>query len=150
MNFDPVNFMNSADAANIQVMSQVDESKFKDYTDRVLSDLNAHHQQALGSLPNQLNQMNNKMLAKNFSRLQMLSVSASFFLDTNLFSIESSNSWWSPNEVLELGKSAGPGWALQSEPELPQGELQAQPITGCEREPDQATLADGLELPRRS
>ena len=45
MNFDPVNFMNSADAANIQVMSQVDESKFKDYTDRVLSDLNAHHYQ---------------------------------------------------------------------------------------------------------
>merc|ERR1719424_600691 len=65
--------MNSADAGNIQVISQVDESKFKDYTDKVLSDLNAHHQQALGSLPNQLNQMNNKMLAKNFSRLQMLS-----------------------------------------------------------------------------
>lgn len=36
MNFEPVNFMNSADAANIQIMNQVDEAKFKDYTDRVL------------------------------------------------------------------------------------------------------------------
>ena len=47
MNFDPVNFMNSADAANIQVISQVDESKFKDYTDKVLFDMSVHHYQNL-------------------------------------------------------------------------------------------------------
>ena len=40
MNFEPVNYMNSADAAGIQVMNMAVEDKFKDYTDQVLQDLN--------------------------------------------------------------------------------------------------------------
>lgn len=69
MNFEPVNFMNSADAANIQVMNKAEEAKFKDYTDRVLADLDTHRFLSAGSVPNQ---MHNKALAKNVSRGQLL------------------------------------------------------------------------------
>ena len=52
----------SADAANIQVMNQADEAKFKDYTDRVLADLNSHRHLAGGGVPNQ---MHSKAATKN-------------------------------------------------------------------------------------
>mmetsp|Transcript_42054 Transcript_42054/g.64448 ORF Transcript_42054/g.64448 Transcript_42054/m.64448 type:complete len:87 (-) Transcript_42054:753-1013(-) len=39
MNFDPIDFMNSADAANLQVLDKIDEANFKDFTSHVLKDL---------------------------------------------------------------------------------------------------------------
>ena len=39
MNFDPLDYMNSADAANIQLQNAFDESKFRDFTNLVLADL---------------------------------------------------------------------------------------------------------------
>ena len=39
MNFDPLDYMNSADAANIQLQNAFDESKFKDITNLVMIDM---------------------------------------------------------------------------------------------------------------
>lgn len=39
LHFDPIDFLNSADAANIQVQDKMEESSFKDFTDQVLADL---------------------------------------------------------------------------------------------------------------
>jgi len=48
MDFNPVDFMNSADAVNIQEISKQDEDKFKDYTDKVLDDLKINHKELMG------------------------------------------------------------------------------------------------------
>ena len=50
-------------------MNKADEVKFKDYTNRVLADLNSHRHLAAGSVPNQ---MHNKAPTKNVSRAQLL------------------------------------------------------------------------------
>ena len=39
MGFDPLDYMNSADAANVPLMDSVDETAFRDFTDQVLGDL---------------------------------------------------------------------------------------------------------------
>lgn len=39
MSFDPLDYMNSSDAANIPIMNSTDETAFKDFTDQVLGDL---------------------------------------------------------------------------------------------------------------
>ena len=39
MNFDPIDYMNSADANNVQLMNSVDEAQFKNFTDMVLQDI---------------------------------------------------------------------------------------------------------------
>lgn len=39
MSFDPLDYMNSADAANVPLMDSVDETAFRDFTDQVLGDL---------------------------------------------------------------------------------------------------------------
>jgi hypothetical protein len=39
MNFDPLDYMNSADAANIQLQNAFDESKFRDFTNLVMVDM---------------------------------------------------------------------------------------------------------------
>lgn len=39
MEFDPINCMNSSDAANIQIMDKLEEAQFKDFTNSVLKDL---------------------------------------------------------------------------------------------------------------
>lgn len=64
MEFDPVNFMNSADAANIQVMDRAEEEKFKDYTDKVLQDLKSNKTVASQGGPNQMGKLLNKKQSK--------------------------------------------------------------------------------------
>lgn len=40
MNFDPMDYMNSADAANTKIIEKMQEQNFKDFTERVFSDMN--------------------------------------------------------------------------------------------------------------
>ena len=40
MNFDPIDYMNSADAANTKIIERMQEQNFKDFTERVFSDMN--------------------------------------------------------------------------------------------------------------
>lgn len=53
-------------------MNQADEAKFKDYTDRVLADLNSHRYLLDKGVPGHLH---SKALTKNGSRAQLLAVS---------------------------------------------------------------------------
>ena len=135
-------------------MNQADEVKFKDYTDRVLSDLNAHRHLAGGGMPNQ---MHNQALAKNASRAQ-LPVSAKSGRILNL-SIDFSHfaevrvepTTWPGRRAAERapGTKPEPGQRLrargqQPEPVRPR-RPRLQPVAG--RQPDKAVTLHGVQSP---
>ena len=50
MNFDPIKYMNSADAANTQIMDENQEQKFKEFTEGVLAEMNSRASVPFGAV----------------------------------------------------------------------------------------------------
>ena len=70
MNFDPMDYMNSCDAANTKIIEKMQEQNFKDFTERVFSDMNFKRitsppSKATGGGTSRDSQRANRNLARN-------------------------------------------------------------------------------------